>query len=501
MAKKSDGEGDGKKENLPALSGGEMVATDTPENMGLELAKAESQSEIYYAVLMSKKFPRNEVKLQASILTACDNETFAEGAYYSFKRGSKKNEKTGEWENNIVSGPSIRMAREAARVWQNIRTGFVITHDDDESRGIVGYAWDVENNVRFTSADFFKKLIMRKTKADQPPEPKTADERELRELTNRRASILIRNNILSLFPAYFIDAAVETCKRTAAGGSKTDIKERIVLMQRAFGKIGISGEALSKYLGKPLQGCDREELANLRGIHEAIRDGVISPLERDSMFGPISEVGNGLEGAKTGAQALSEEDFRVMDTPDPGPPAEQKPFGGEGPGLAGEAIEKQKAQEQEEKENLHKPPSWQGLSDGQRKLLFAEARKAGKNEKDLKVYMKKNFGIESTKELTQDQFNDLLGFASFVPPTEPPAEKKSAAQKAAETKAANKKTKEATNGEGAKKEALDLIAKATQATFMQVKKKVLEECNKIADVKDLTEITRTLSAKQKALFS
>ncbi len=484
MAKKSDGEGDGKKEKLPALSGGEMVASDAPENMGLELAKAEGQSEIYYAVLMSKKFPRNEPTLQSKILTACDNETFAEGAYYSFKRGSKKNEKTGEWENNIVSGPSIRMAREAARVWQNIRTGFVITHDDDESRGIVGYAWDVENNVRFTSADFFKKLIMRKTKADQPAEPKTADERELRELTNRRASILIRNNILSLFPAYFIDQAVETCKRTAAGGNKTDIKERIVLMQRAFGKIGISGEALSKYLGKPLQACDREELANLRGIHEALRDGVISPLEREAMFGPITEVGNGLEGAKTGAQALSEGDFRVMDTPDPGPP-EGKPA--------------EQPAEQSKKEDTHKPYSWQGLSDGQRKLLFAEARKNGKNEKDLKFYMKENFGIESTKDLTQDQFNDLLGFASFVPPKDPPAEKKTAGQKAADTKAEKKKAAESADG-NPKETALDLIKGATPTNFMQVKKKVIAECSKIKGVKDLTEVTRALGAKQKELL-
>jgi len=271
------------------------VPSEMQMDAGTEIMKSEGQGEIQAAVVLAKRFPRDEEKARAGLLAACDLEEFAgggdakkPGAYYSFPRGRTQDETTGEWKPNIVSGASVRMAREAARLWGNLRYGFFITHDDDDARGIVAWAWDLEKNLRTSGSDFFKKVIQRKEKGGGTIWI-TADERELRELTFRKAAILIRNCILQLMPGYFIDQAVAVCKTTAAGGAKTDLKDRIVMMQRAFVDIGVSGAALEKYLGKPVAKSTREDLADLRGIYESLRDGMISKEERDEMFGPTAQ--------------------------------------------------------------------------------------------------------------------------------------------------------------------------------------------------------------------
>ena len=271
------------------------LSSEMTMDAGTEIMKSEGQGEIQAAVVLAKRFPRDEERAKASLLAACDLEEFAgggdakkPGAYYSFPRGRTQDETTGEWKPNIVSGASVRMAREAARLWGNLRYGFFITHDDDDARGIVAWAWDLEKNLRTSGSDFFKKVIQRKEKGGGTIWI-TADERELRELTFRKAAILIRNCILQLMPGYFIEQAVMVCKTTAAGGAKTDLKDRIVMMQRAFVDIGVSGAALEKYLGKPVAKSTREDLADLRGIYESLRDGMISKEEREEMFGPAAQ--------------------------------------------------------------------------------------------------------------------------------------------------------------------------------------------------------------------
>lgn len=289
----------------------------------IEIAKAEQHGEIQAAIIIAKKFPRDEAKCRDELLETCRLSEFAgsiddpsePSAYYSFPRGRKLDKVTGLWVPNIVSGPSVKLAREATRIYGNIRYGFLITHDDDESRGITGWAWDLEKNVPNYGSDFFKKLIQRK-QAGGGTRWELADERELRELTFRRAAILIRNALLTHFPGYFINQMVRICKETvgrAQGGeSKNDLKERVSRMVTAFSQYGISWEQLATYLHKSKEEVTDEDLADLRGTYEAIKDGMISPEERIDMFGsPVAQ-------KKTNGDALDEGKFKAKDSPAPG---------------------------------------------------------------------------------------------------------------------------------------------------------------------------------------
>jgi len=220
-------------------------------------AAAQKQADVQSAIVVAKRFPRDEDAAFGKLMKACKRTSFAEDAEYVFPRGGQQ-----------VRGPSVNLAREAARVWGNIQYGLSITRDDPASRQIQGWAWDVETNTRITAEDDFRKLVFRKK--DGWIEP---DERNVRELTNRRGAILVRNCILQLLPKDLIEDAVamthETLKSKAAEDPDAARKKII----DAFSSIGISPEMLKAYLGHPIGQSSPSEIANLRPIFQSIRDG------------------------------------------------------------------------------------------------------------------------------------------------------------------------------------------------------------------------------------
>ena len=163
------------------------LATTHIEPGGELLAASQSAAaiqEIQAAVVLAKKFPRDYDKAWANLMKACERKTMAEAASYAYPRGGA-----------TVNGPTVNLARVAAQCYGNIRFGLDILRDDQEVMLIEGWGWDIENNIRVTAQDRFKKLIYRKKGGWQVP-----DERDLRELVNRRGAILVRNCLLQVLP-------------------------------------------------------------------------------------------------------------------------------------------------------------------------------------------------------------------------------------------------------------------------------------------------------------
>ena len=320
------------KEKPPKGPDGKDLITDSSDLLdaaGVELAKAEQRGEIQVAAVLAKKFPRDEAKCREELMAVCKLSEFAgsiddptvPAAYYSYERGKKK--VGDEWIPNIVSGPSVKLAREAARIFGNIRDGFLITHDDEEDRSVVGSAWDLQKNLSIHGSDSFKKLIQRRQK-EGGTKWETANERDLRELTTRRAAILIRNSLLGLFPGYLINQAVKICKETVSraqsGETTQTLAQRIDRMIGKFSYYKITKKQIATYLHKPISKCTDDDLANLFGIYESIKDNMISFSEREEMFGPGESVpSNDLK--ETG---LNQANFRSKKTTDPGDGGKEK---------------------------------------------------------------------------------------------------------------------------------------------------------------------------------
>ena len=152
---------------------------DTSRELSVAGSTAKQQAEIQAAVVMARRYPRDEGMAIDRIKTACKRPAFADAAAYRYPRGKKR-----DGTPNMIVGPSINLAREMGRCFGNIRVGQDVLRDDDETRLIEAYAWDLETNYRTTEQVQFKKLIYRKKDGWVQP-----DERDLRELTNRLGAI------------------------------------------------------------------------------------------------------------------------------------------------------------------------------------------------------------------------------------------------------------------------------------------------------------------------
>lgn len=240
------------------------LSTSVSSTMELAPSSAmiEKQTEIQGAIIVARRFPRNEEAAFEKLMRSCRRTSFAEEASYSFPRGGAS-----------VEGPSVNLAREAARVWGNIRYGLEVVLDTAEERHIRGWAWDLETNTKVAAEDFFAKLIQRKQKGGGAVQWVKPDERDLRELTFRRGAILVRNCLLQLMPRDLIEDARAQSRATLAKDAAQDPDSARKAVLRAFSEINVSAEQLQGYLGHPVGQSTPEEIAELRAIFQSIRDG------------------------------------------------------------------------------------------------------------------------------------------------------------------------------------------------------------------------------------
>lgn len=245
------------------------MTTVTTEETGLEARQEQSaelapvagaasvEAEVRAAITVALSFPRNEDRAFEKLMRACRRPAFAEDASYSFPRSGSD-----------ITGPSIYLAREAARVWGNIRHGLNVVADDEEARTIEAWAWDLETNTKVFAQDTFRKLVYRKKGGWIKP-----DERDLRELTNRRGAVLKRNCILEILPADLIDDARNMAVETLRNGAAADPEAARKRIIAAFSAMNITPEMLEQRLGHPLAQCSPAEIAELRQIYKSIADG------------------------------------------------------------------------------------------------------------------------------------------------------------------------------------------------------------------------------------
>jgi hypothetical protein len=241
-----------------------------PSDVGaLAVAEREKQ-EIQSAIAIAKRFPRNEKEAYTRAMKAMDRPRAAELARYVFPRGNKN-----------ITGPSVALAREIAKRWGNIRSGFRVVEITADFVHLKGYAHDLETNAYFEIEDRFERLVQRKVYEGSRGVTKwvSPDERDLRELINRRGALCERNCVLKAIPSDVIedclDAASETLRKLADKELGTNREETIRKLCLSFDRIGVSVSDLEDWLGNTVDQIDELQLGDLRGIFASIKDGQI----------------------------------------------------------------------------------------------------------------------------------------------------------------------------------------------------------------------------------
>ena len=107
--------------------------------VGAEMAASREAQEVQVAMIAAKKFPRDEVAAYNRILQDCQRTSLAEKAMYEYPRGGQ-----------VITGPSIHLARTLARGWGNVDAGFKVLEQTAKKSTVMAYCWDLETNYRET---------------------------------------------------------------------------------------------------------------------------------------------------------------------------------------------------------------------------------------------------------------------------------------------------------------------------------------------------------------
>lgn len=290
--------------SAPALPGSVNAGAVSIE---AQRAITEAQSKIQLA----KMFPRNETEAFDRLMFACSHPGFAEEAFYSLPRGDKS-----------ISGPSIRLAEEIARLYGNFTYGHRELSRGNGKSEVEVFAWDVENN-NYTSRQITV-MHVQDTKSGSYALRSQAD------VDTRIANIAskqLRGRILSLIPKWMLSEAVNQCRKTLAGGQDKEQREaRVQALEARFSARGVDKQALEQYLGHPLKLITDDEIADLFGVYTALKEG--SPVNEFFIEkNPENETARKLEAAVSGNQDQPKKATRTrkVKEAEPTAPAAEEP--------------------------------------------------------------------------------------------------------------------------------------------------------------------------------
>ena len=251
-----------------------------------EMAISRQAQEVQAAMVIAKKFPRDEVQSFNRIMRACQRKTLAEQAMYEYPRGGTK-----------VTGPSIRLAEAMAQNWGNLDYGIIELEQKNGESQVMAYAWDLETNTRQTK--IFSVPHIRSTKKGNVT---LTDPRDIYELVANQGARRVRACILGVIPGDVIDSALVQCNATllSDNGDKPLIdlvRDAAALFQSDY---GVTIQMLEKFIGCKSESFTMNDLIRLKRVYKSLKDGMA---KREDYFEMIpdanpDDVDNPFEGKK-----------------------------------------------------------------------------------------------------------------------------------------------------------------------------------------------------------
>lgn len=225
----------------------------------ISIEQTRAMQQVQAAVIMAKKFPRDENAAFARIMQSCKRVSLAKIANYSYPRGDSQ-----------VSGPSIHLAKAIAKAWCNMDFGIVELSQQNGSSEVLAYCWDLETNVQEKKQFAVKHVRYSKSGGIQ----KLTDPRDIYEVAANNGARRLRACILGIVPNDVVEAAVKECRKTLAGDNSEPISDKIRRCVAQFSELSVSQEMIEKRLGHKMEATTREELVDLGEIFNSLKDKI-----------------------------------------------------------------------------------------------------------------------------------------------------------------------------------------------------------------------------------
>jgi hypothetical protein len=277
-----------------------------PSRIGQATAVEQSRAiaQVQAMVVVAQQCPRNVARAIEDMRASCRRKELADRAFFRFPKGG-----------GVVSGESVHLARELARVWGNIEYGLSeLRRDDDYGQSeMLAFAWDVQTNARCSSTFINPHQLYSGGRGVRLT--------ELRDVYDNNANVgarRVREAIFAVLPAWFVEEAKAICARTLSDGGGKLLPQRIADAISTFGNYGITLAQLEAKLGLPSARWQDMDVAQLRVIHTSLMRGEI---RKDEEFPPERAVTAADITGSGPAAASSDPGPAVPDGKAPGGPA------------------------------------------------------------------------------------------------------------------------------------------------------------------------------------
>lgn len=225
-----------------------------------EMMMSRQAQEVQGAIVMAKKFPRDEIQAFNRIQRACQRKSLAEQSMYEYPRGGQK-----------VTGPSIRLAEAMAQNWGNLDFGVIELEQKGNESQVMAYAWDLETNTRQTKIFTVPHTRYTKSRGNT----KLTDPRDIYEMVANQGARRLRACILGVIPGDVIEAAVKQCQLTLTSGNTEPLIDRVRSMAKRFNeKHSVTLEMLEKYVGCKSEAFSENDFIKLTNVYRALKDGM-----------------------------------------------------------------------------------------------------------------------------------------------------------------------------------------------------------------------------------
>jgi len=270
----------------------------------VEVEQQRAIAETQAAMIIAKRFPRDETRAIDRIINACTRPGLAETALYEYSRGG-----------TAITGPSIRLAEAIAQNWQNLQFGIRELEQRNGSSTVEAYAWDIENNTKQVKT--FQVAHKRHTKKGAYD---LTDPRDIYEMTANQGARRLRSCILGIIPGDVVEMAVKQCETTMQ--SKAEVTpERLAGMVEKFAAFGVTKAQIEKRIQRHMDAMTPAQMVNMRKIYNSLKDGMSTPAdwfemgEEPTPGDKVSSLKDKIKGAtppKEQEKKLDEKDFATL---------------------------------------------------------------------------------------------------------------------------------------------------------------------------------------------
>jgi len=214
-------------------------------------------------------------QVRAELLHECERPAFAEDATYRLEFGGK-----------AIVGPTIRFVEAAIQSYGNCDTEVLAIYDDADKRIVEVRVTDFERNITHRKQVTITKVVERRSlrkgqtaiswrtnSAGDKTYLVEASDTDLLAKEGALSSKALRVCCLRLLPGWLVEEAQDRCAETVKRRDAEDPDAAKRRLADAFMALGVKPAELATYFGHSLDSLVPAEIARMKQIYAALRDG------------------------------------------------------------------------------------------------------------------------------------------------------------------------------------------------------------------------------------